>query len=80
MNEVIHDISAGAAAVRIFTLVEPVSGTSFVQVWTRQTELLVEDAGSVERYRTLFDEITGSTLSSNSTSVAVREPNTGDVW
>jgi transcriptional regulator with XRE-family HTH domain len=79
LNEIVHGASAGAGTVRTFTLVDDYGGDSYVRVSTRKTELLITDPAVVERYRGLFDQITGSALSADHTGLAIPETENGQV-
>ncbi|GAB2841319.1 hypothetical protein GCM10027176_51460 [Actinoallomurus bryophytorum] len=69
LNEVVHTASAGAGTVRTFTLVDDY-GDSYVRVRTERAELLITAPALIERYRGLFDQITGSALSEDRTGLA----------
>lgn len=77
LNEIVHNASAGAGIVRTFTLVDDYGGDSYVRVLTRQAELLVTSPAGVERYRALFDQITGSALSDNGTGLTMPQAQAG---
>jgi transcriptional regulator with XRE-family HTH domain len=76
LNEIVHNASAGAGTVRTFTLVDDYAD-SYVRVLTRQIELLIANPVTVERYRALFDQITGSALSEDSTGLTMPQGESG---
>jgi transcriptional regulator with XRE-family HTH domain len=79
LNEAIHNGVAAATAAgasRTFTLVDDDKGNSHVRVQTLQAELLITEPAAIERFRALFDQVTGSALSHHGTRLTVRQTDT----
>jgi hypothetical protein len=58
-------------------VVDDDNGNSHVRVQTLHADLLVTEPAAIERFRALFDQVTGSALSHHGTRLTVRQTDTG---